>query len=477
MGLQNEDSVGTLLPVTQPDEVLRKDPLYDMMVDDVYGSMIEKINEVDEGCKTECGGCTPSPKLEGDPESDFKDVLAQAGISSVMKESAENENIVELWGDPSEFLENCDVNSPDYKKFAGVELFEESVPDDPKLNKGDKATLMAHITMRANAYCKFIDDYMTAWTERNNQKLPDIINGYIKSVPSYSMRYTVELIEKKKYWTTLPQLLEIVTRMTNAAEKCAAMLRVNLRWLEGHKKVIQIVQKQCARNKLKYVIDEKTGSDIGKEGHASFYNIRIMCSDNESGFVKEMMFAAGIFPMGFFEEKDDKLEGLSAIAKLEHMRKQPKVFMEAAKKIDDDMSYVIDILHEKGYKTTASCAGHPNARVKEDGKRDGVLYDKLYSTARVVFNKEYKFKNIPTMWEGRKLPDGKFGIYVKAPNYRISQGMPEDHFIKWKETYMKSLRTWANGLPKAENLVTEEAGDPLQRMMDDLMLESMIDVI
>ena len=51
--------------------------------------------------------------------------------------------------------------------------------------------------------------------------------------------------------------------------------------------------------------------------------------------------------------------------------------------IDDDIKPIIKMLNEKGYKTIASCSGHPSARRKDDRYRDGIRYGKLYSGARI----------------------------------------------------------------------------------------------
>ena len=73
-------------------------------------------------------------------------------------------------------------------------------------------------------------------------------------------------------------------------------------------------------------------------------------------------------------------------------------FEEGDKTIDEDIRPIVEKLNSKGYKTVASCSGHPSARAKDDRYRDGVRYKKLYSTARIVFDKIYDFPNIPDGW-------------------------------------------------------------------------------
>lgn len=123
-----------------------------------------------------------------------------------------------------------------------------------------------------------------------------------------------------------------------------------------------------------------------------------------------------------------------------------EVITEAAK-IDDDIKGIITTLNSKGYKTCYSCSGHPSARLKSDVYKDGIKDGKLYSTARVVFDKKYDFGSYPKEWEPKEMPDGKFGIYVKGPSYTIVKGMPKEQFYKWKKRYMYHLENWAKALP------------------------------
>lgn len=123
--------------------------------------------------------------------------------------------------------------------------------------------------------------------------------------------------------------------------------------------------------------------------------------------------------------------------------------MNEAAKIDDDIARIIGMLNSKGYTTVYSCSGHPSARLKSDTHRDGVKNGKLYSSARVVFDKEYNFSSYPDGWEPKVMDDGKFGIYVKGPHFNIAKGMPKDQFANWKKRYMNHLETWANSLPPA----------------------------
>ena len=120
---------------------------------------------------------------------------------------------------------------------------------------------------------------------------------------------------------------------------------------------------------------------------------------------------------------------------------------EGKKDIDGDMKPLLQKLHAKGYKTTSSCSGHVNTRIKEDGYRDGVYNGKIYTTARIVFGDKYDLPNAPSLWETRDA-HGKTAIYVKHKSISDSDGGPDRAFDKWKVLYMNSLKKWIDRLPE-----------------------------
>lgn len=121
--------------------------------------------------------------------------------------------------------------------------------------------------------------------------------------------------------------------------------------------------------------------------------------------------------------------------------------LEASKEdIDADIRPIIDKLNRLGYDTKYSCSGHTKTRIKEDGFRNGIYNGSLYSTARIVFAKDYKL-NPPKGWKKKQF-DGKIGFYTEPKTYQYKDGVPDDAFEKWKEEYMTSLREWVDKLKK-----------------------------
>lgn len=128
-----------------------------------------------------------------------------------------------------------------------------------------------------------------------------------------------------------------------------------------------------------------------------------------------------------------------------------ETFMEASEEeIDEDIKPIINLLNRLGYKVKYSCSGHHKSRIKEDTFKDGVYHGKMYTTARITFDKKYDFKSIPEGWYENKNSD-KTAIYVRAFSYDKKDGTPNEAFEKWKSEYMASLKKWVEELDSAED--------------------------
>lgn len=126
-----------------------------------------------------------------------------------------------------------------------------------------------------------------------------------------------------------------------------------------------------------------------------------------------------------------------------------QIIKEAAN-IDKEILPIIEKLNQKGYKTKYSSAGHTRLRKKEDKYRDGIYKGKLYSDARVMFDKDYNFPNAPKHWIWRSV-DGKDYLDIDPKGYTMTKGdTPDESFSKWKNMYMSSLKRWVDNLPSYE---------------------------
>lgn len=127
-----------------------------------------------------------------------------------------------------------------------------------------------------------------------------------------------------------------------------------------------------------------------------------------------------------------------------------KEFEEASEEdIDEDIKPIIELLNRLGYKTKYSCSGHDQTRITPDHKKDGVYQGKLYTTARITFDKKYNFKIIPKGWYQNPNSD-KTSIYVEPLTYNPKNGSPDEAFKKWKEGYMNSLKAWVEDLEESK---------------------------
>lgn len=203
---------------------------------------------------------------------------------------------------------------------------------------------------------------------------------------------------------------------------------------------------------------EKTISDITDKREPNF--------ESEFESAEDILYNNGLDSVVYEDSKiEERVDYFS----------DDEFFGEAAK-IDDDIKDIIKKLNDKGYETLYSCSGHPSARLKSDGKRDGIKDKKLYSTAKIVFAKDYNFPSYPDGWEEKKLDEGNIGIYVKGPTFRIINGLPVDQFYNWKKKYMHHLEKWVDELPDKDDIGKEEKSDEITESMDEILQDLMIDL-
>ena len=122
--------------------------------------------------------------------------------------------------------------------------------------------------------------------------------------------------------------------------------------------------------------------------------------------------------------------------------------------VDDEIAPIVNLLNKLGYNVKYSSSGYDKSRIKEDKNKDGSYYGKLYTTARITFDKHYDFKTVPKGWYFNKNADTS-SMYVRAFTYNAKDGSPDEAFTKWKKTYMASLKSWAENLKSANG--TEDA--------------------
>lgn len=161
---------------------------------------------------------------------------------------------------------------------------------------------------------------------------------------------------------------------------------------------------------------------------------------------------------------------------LKELPENPDVITEA-RPISDEIVDIVEMLNSKGYKVKYSSPGYPSERRKEDIYKDGVLNGKLYTSARLVFKKDYKFKDVPKGWELKVMDNDAIGLYVKNPTYKITDGVPKEALYNWKSKYMGNLRRWAERLKPVtsdgEEPVKKESVYDIEDVFNDIMIDSL----
>lgn len=160
------------------------------------------------------------------------------------------------------------------------------------------------------------------------------------------------------------------------------------------------------------------------------------------------------------------------------------LFTEAPDEVADEIAPIIDKLNKKGYKTKYSSPGYKTEfkHFKGDIDKNGTYNGKLYSSARIQFDGDYKFPSAPKGWEWKSVDKNDY-LQVKGKHTTD----PDDNgFQSWKKDYMKSLTDWVKDLPDRKgaerdgsNDIPNSGPDPtpepktesvnLDTMIDDMM--------
>ena len=151
---------------------------------------------------------------------------------------------------------------------------------------------------------------------------------------------------------------------------------------------------------------------------------------------------------------------------------EEEAYQEAAD-MEEEIRPIVAMLNSKGYKVKYANPGHLNFKSDRDAKRDGILYNKIYSDAHIQFDGNYGIK-APENWNFRTTETGDY-LDVKEPQYDKASRAKEDINKlrrEYKEEYMKSLREWAKNLPEFKSNNTEKESDVKESVDFDDIFES-----
>lgn len=414
-------SVGSMMPITTPDQVLHKqDPMKSSLIDEEYQSLrIFNNPKGDEDSNDEEFGYQDSEFDESVKEekevslSDFK--MRRNGISHYDNPRLDGSGLRKV----EKYFKDLDGGFVPYRKLKKVraQLKKEDNQGHPPLKKDDTFFLYA------------------------KDKKVGVFRVTVDRDDNFSLQYTIESHYSKYFPLYYPYI---------AAKYSAISAKDN-------KKIY----------KWMFAISQKKEPVLESAED-------VISITQETSHVRDILEGTGVDVVSYTVEDPCVFESVD----------DGDFFTEAAK-IDDDIKDIIKTLNEKGYETLYSCSGHPSARSKSDVYRDGVKNDKLYSSARIVFAEAYPFPNIPTGWkkkvmedEGEKGKETKVGIYVKPPTFNIINGLPTEQFYAWKKKYMYHLEKWVKDLPKKEELNSSDnakvAVESVNDVFDELLVQTML---
>jgi len=138
--------------------------------------------------------------------------------------------------------------------------------------------------------------------------------------------------------------------------------------------------------------------------------------------------------------------------------------------IADDIRDSVDRLNELGYTVKYSSSGFNRTRISEDTYKDGVYHGKLYTTARLTFDKKYNLPSIPNGWYENPNADVT-SIYVRPYQYDKKDGTPDESFHKWKTRYMYALRKWVSELQPYKESYNEFSLENIEESFVEAMNE------
>lgn len=210
-------------------------------------------------------------------------------------------------------------------------------------------------------------------------------------------------------------------------------------------------------------------NDNSVKKHFDYYSNYIFGVDNEDAFNKKYIEWTNKI-LNQKNIKDSSIKKESVIDSLSSLNVD--LITEKAD-LDAEMKPIVDKLNEKGYKVKYASPGHKNLRKREDKEPDGVYNGKLYSDARIMFDKEYNMGEAPKGWKWR-IVDGCSYLDIKEKSHdpENDKRTPDEIFAEWKKEYMDSLRKFV------DQLSSEDSGEvkDVKESVDNIFSETVQDL-
>ena len=464
-------SVGSMLPVTPVDEVLSK-TLTTESVDAEYAAL--QLSDKPENVPSEQDVELPAGVPQADdpmnpnPELPEEELATKEDIESLRNLEAEMESYFSDtdYGDPYEEESDTRINDAWYNYNKSYLSNMRSAAKSLNSKNYEECIKYANEAISDMKKCK--DDIMSLHQDTSNIALNTIISGLISTLKFVAGTVTgFYIVNFTKTINKFKGLRESIKKdgltpdiFDSLKNELVGACETNIK---AANKIIKSAEKIKSKG-FKESVDDGITTDDRLYLEDCMKEIDSLCKS--AGIISPSTSVKEGEDLYVYEgcEKDGG-DGSS-------------LFLESGDKadIDEDIKPIIKTLNDKGYKTISSCSGHPSARAKDDRFRDGVRYKKLYSTARIVFDKIYDFPSIPEGWVKKVMEeDNRVGIYVDPPTFKIIDGLPEKNYANWKRRYMRSLEKWADELPNEGDTKPQETSDmSLESVMEDVVTDAMV---
>lgn len=204
--------------------------------------------------------------------------------------------------------------------------------------------------------------------------------------------------------------------------------------------------------------------------HSNFLksSLTVLANDYPADAINWAKEMYKVFDLDIKDMKESVIDSLSSLS--------VDLIQEKAD-LDEEMKPIVDKLNEKGYKVKYASPGHKNLRKKEDKEPDGVYEGKLYSDARIMFDKEYNMGEAPEGWKWRTV-DGCSYLDIKDKTHdpENDKRTPDEIFSEWKKEYMDSLRKFVDELKpngSSNDDSSTEKESPVEESVDDIINDLM----
>lgn len=290
---------------------------------------------------------------------------------------------------------------------------------------------------------------------KNPNKVTRIVD---RMFASFIRKTTKEKKNIKEYLKNLENMVESVIEMYPDSmlncifEKCLLNLRTNEQMFMNTPVMEKYLETDCDINVKESVFDQ----------YATMRNAFMVTMESMKEMIENLNKTDNSDVIEVLEKSYFAL--CKTTAEMDLFVESIEEIYDEATDMEDEIRPIVELLNRKGYKVKYANPGHLNFRSKRDGKRDGLMYGKLYSDAHIQFDGEYGIK-APEHWHFRSTENGDY-LDVDEPVYTHTVGSDRakirEERSAFKINYMASLKKWAEDLPD----ISKKEEKPVKESVD-----------